>query len=352
MKTAVLLSGGVDSSVALSLLKQEGRDLRAFYLKIWLEDELSFLGECPWEEDLQYAHQVCDQQQVPLEIIPLQEDYRKLVVSQTISELKQGRTPSPDILCNKQIKFGAFINSIDPSFEQIASGHYAQTEVIGNLVWLKQAPDLIKDQTYFLSALKQEQIRKIIFPIGHLQKKTVRELAKQFNLANRARKDSQGICFLGKIKYPDFVKHHLGEQIGDIIDQRTGEKIGEHKGVWFHTLGQRKGLNLSGGPWYVSKKDLDNNLIFVTHGNIAKGEKIKKLSVGPVNWIATKPTDHHLQVKLRHGPHKSKAKIEYLDNEQVLVELETADSGAAPGQSVIFYQESYCLGGGVIQTIQ
>ncbi len=363
MNIAVLLSGGVDSSVALSLLKQQGsHSLKAFYLKIWLEEELSFLGDCPWEEDIKYVSEVCEQLNVPFEIISFQEKYKDLIIRETIRELKLGRTPSPDILCNERIKFGAFLDEISPFFDKVASGHYAQIEVKGEEVWLKQAPDLIKDQTYFLSALEQEQFKKIIFPIGHLQKEEVRALAQHFQLPNKLRKDSQGICFLGKIKYNDFVGHHLGKQTGDIIDIKSNKKLGEHNGFWFHTIGQRKGLNLSGGPWYVAQKNVDKNIIYVCHSKIAGGGGIKKLTAGPINWIAKKPYSNAqgsrkknelekiaLLAKLRHGPNKNEAQVTLKENNIVEVELEREDQGAAPGQSIIFYQENYCLGGGVIQ---
>ena len=358
MKIAVLLSGGVDSSVALSLLKQHSdHSLKAFYLKIWLEEELSFLGDCPWEDDLKYARAVCQQLKVPLEIISFQENYQNLIVDKTIRELKLGRTPSPDILCNQQIKFGAFLDAINPSFDKVASGHYAQTEIKENEVWLKQAPDPIKDQTYFLSALRQEQLKKIVFPIGHLQKREVRALAEKFRLPNKLRKDSQGICFLGKIKYNDFVRHHLGEQVGDIIDIETNKKLGEHRGFWFHTIGQRKGLSLSGGPWYIAKKDVNKNVIYVYHGKISINESVKKLIAGPINWIAKQIDDSiksktkHITVltKLRHGPNKLKAHVTLKKDKMVEVNLEQEDQGVAPGQSIVFYQGSRCLGGGVIQ---
>lgn len=356
MNIAILLSGGVDSSVALSLLKDSYKHLskasfKAFYLKIWLEDELSFLGSCPWEEDLYYVHQVCRQLDVPLEIISLQEEYRKLVVSEAISELKLGRTPSPDILCNQRIKFGAFVDAIPSYFDKIVSGHYAQIEEKKGGIWLKQSPDKIKDQTYFLSALNQEQLKKITFPIGHLDKKKVRDYAQKFDLPNRHRKDSQGICFLGKIKYNDFVKHHLGEKPGDIIDIHTNKKLGNHRGFWFHTTGQRKGLNLSGGPWYVAKKDVKSNIVYVSHGEINKGAKIKRLLIDPVNWITQTAVEKSmtLKVKLRHGPHKISAQVFLLENTVASVELEQNDSGAAPGQWIIFYRGEYCLGGGVIR---
>jgi len=218
MKVAVLFSGGVDSSVALRLLKDEGHDVTAFYLKIWLQDEFSFLGNCPWEEDLEFARAVCKQADVPLETINMQTEYWDSVVAYTISEIKEGRTPNPDMFCNRLIKFGQFINKIDNSFKKVASGHYAKIENVNEKFILKTSPDPIKDQTYFLAYLTQQQLSRALFPIGTYKKKQIRELAHSYDLPNMTRKDSQGICFLGKIKFADFIKHHLGEVEGDIID--------------------------------------------------------------------------------------------------------------------------------------
>src|SRR5688572_9149644 len=257
MKIAVLLSGGVDSSMALHLLKQSGQhELTAFYLKIWLEEELAFLGDCPWEDDLKYARAVCEQLGVPLRVVPLQTEYQDKVVSHTIAELKSGRTPSPDILCNQWVKFGLFFDKIDSNFDKIASGHYAQVEERDGRFYLKRSPDPVKDQTYFLSRLSQQQLSRILFPIGHLTKSELRQKAHEFNLPTMDRPDSQGICCLGKIKYPEFDRFHLDEKAGDIIDIETGKTLAAHQGVWFPTIGQRKGLGMGGGHWYVVKKDL------------------------------------------------------------------------------------------------
>ncbi|MCM8537991.1 MAG: tRNA 2-thiouridine(34) synthase MnmA [Lentisphaeraceae bacterium] len=350
MKIAVLLSGGVDSSVALRLLKDQGHDITAFYLKIWLEDELAFLGDCPWEEDMQFVQAICDEHDVPLKIIPLQKEYLDRVVSYVLAELKRGRTPSPDILCNERIKFGAFFDSIDDSFDKVASGHYAQVEQVDDRWCLKKAPDKVKDQTYFLSSLRQDQLARALFPIGHLEKKEVRELAEKYDLATKSRKDSQGICFLGKIKYRDFVKFHLGEKAGKMIEQETGKILGDHQGVWFYTIGQRQGLGLSGGPWYVTDRNLETNTLFVSlkEDQVKIAEAKKKFSASNVHWIWPRPDQTKFEVKLRHGPNMNIANIQYISDDKLAVELDKTDPGIASGQSVIFYDGDYCLGRAVI----
>ena len=350
MKIAVLLSGGVDSSVALNLVQQSGRhDITAFYLKIWLEDELAFLGDCPWEEDLKYARAVCEQAGVPLRVVPLQTEYQDKIVSHVVRELKAGRTPSPDILCNQWIKFGLFLDKIETDYDKIVSGHYAQIEERDGLFWLKRSPDERKDQTYFLSRLNQEQLRRLWFPIGHLRKTELRKVADQLNLPNRDRRDSQGICFLGKIKYPEFVRFHLGERIGDIINIATGEKLGEHKGVWFHTVGQRKGLGLGGGPFYVVKKDIEKNIVFVAHSDSYIDHGRKEFTVADAHWITCPPRTNQLTTKVRHSPHLEPCTIEPLENNRLHVRLAEVDQGIAAGQSAVFYDGDYCLGSAVIE---
>jgi tRNA-specific 2-thiouridylase len=348
MKIAVLLSGGVDSSVALNLLKEQGHDLTAFYLKIWLQDEFSFLGECPWEEDLSFAREVCTRAGVPLEVLPLQTEYWDTVVSYTIEEIKAGRTPNPDIFCNSLIKFGQFYDKIDKSFMKVASGHYASLLESDSKYHLSISPDPVKDQTYFLAYLTQEQLSRACFPLGAYNKKEVRDLAERFNLPNKDRRDSQGICFLGQIKFNEFIKHHLGELKGDIIDISSGKKIGRHNGYYFYTIGQRSGLGLSGGPWYVVKKDIKENIIYISHEDISRTYKDIFL-VTKFNWInGNKPADSHLKVKIRHGAKFFDCNLHFLEEDLAEVKISTPDQGIAPGQFAVFYKDDECLGGGVI----
>lgn len=349
MKIAVLVSGGVDSSVALHLLRGQGHEVEAFYLKIWLEDEMSFLGECPWEEDLSYVQKVCAQCCVKLNIVPLQKEYHKHVVNYTIDAVKNGLTPNPDMLCNREVKFGAFYEKYGKDFDKIASGHYAQIEEQEDeVVKLKRAPDPVKDQTYFLAMMSQEQLQKAIFPIGYMQKSEVRQYALDNKLASAKRKDSQGICFLGKISFADFVKEHLGVQKGKFIEKETGEELGEHDGFYFYTIGQRRGVDINGGPWYVCEKDVKKNIIYLTHGYTGNDQRRDKFDVKNINWIGDVPTKKDLQVKLRHGVNFHDCKIEINDENDAHVKLSSKDPGITPGQYAVFYDGQYCLGGGVI----
>lgn len=349
MKVAVLVSGGVDSSVALKLLKDQEYDVTAFYLKIWLEDELSFLGSCPWEEDLEYVRAVCKQNNVPLKILNLQKAYKEAIISYTIDEVKSGRTPNPDILCNNRIKFGLFLDQIDKEFDKVATGHYAQLEEQNGIFRLKKSPDPIKDQTYFLSYLKQEQLSRALFPIGNLTKTQVRELAKQYNLATKDRKDSQGLCFLGKIKFADFIKHHLGDRHGPLIEFETGIKLGEHSGYWYYTIGQRKGVGLSGGPWYVVSKDSKSNTVFISKNYYSQDKLRNAFLVDQINWISgCAPQKINLQLKIRHGNYLDESTIKTNNNGTLSVVLKNRDQGISPGQFVAFYDEDYCLGSGII----
>jgi tRNA-specific 2-thiouridylase len=348
MKIAVLVSGGVDSSVALRLLKDQGHELTAFYLKIWLEDELSYLGECPWQEDLSYVIAVCKQAGVPLEVVNFQKEYWDSVISYVLDEIKAGRTPNPDILCNKRVKFGAFLDYIGNRFDYVASGHYAQLRPKGDLVELVVAPDQIKDQTYFLSHLTQDQLKKVMFPIGHLTKPQVRVLARDYDLPNKDRKDSQGICFLGKIKFSDFIKHHCGVRPGDIVEYETGMTLGAHEGFFYYTIGQRQGLRLAGGPWYVVRKDHEANIVYVSRNYYTEDKQRDSCDISSVNWIMGQaPVRTDLMVKLRHGAQSYACTLQ-AHEKGYTIKLDGSDQGIASGQFAALYDGDVCLGSGVI----
>jgi len=344
-RVALLASGGVDSSVALALLKEQNYDVEAFYLKIWLEDELAFLGDCPWQEDLDYLEKVCKQLKVKLNIVPMQKEYFDNVVSYTINEVKNGRTPNPDVMCNNHIKFGLFLDKVPENFDYIASGHYAQTEKIGEFTYLKKAPDLIKDQTYFLANLNKDILPRILFPIGEYSKEEVRSLAEKFNLPNKDRRDSQGICFLGKLKFNEFLEHYLGKNIGNIVDIDTQETLGTHNGFFYHTIGQRKGLGLSGGPYYVVSKDQEQNIVYVSKNYFEKNKERKEFWIETPNLFGKELTEFKgLQVKIRHGEKLYNCS---LDKDKVTIDQN--DQGIAPGQFAVFYSSDLCIGAAKIK---
>lgn len=370
---AVLLSGGVDSSVALNLLKREGYDVTAFYLKIWLEDELAHLGQCPWEDDYRMCQAICAQAGVPLESISLQEQYKDRVVSYTIAEANRGRTPNPDIMCNSRVKFGCFYDAIEGrGFDYVASGHYAQlvSDEQTGLKRLLRALDPVKDQSYFLCALSQQQLRKVLFPIGHLQKAEVRQLAEEFDLPNKHRPDSQGLCFLGKVKFDEFLGAYLGERPGDIVDAATGENLGRHNGIWYHTVGQRKGIGkvlnpkaTSRGPWYVVSKNPARNIVYASNQYDEETFTAARTHVyiEDIHWISGEPPANVLDdgglfcagrfhLKVRHGPTLVEGSLLLTSCDAGNVALKEKDGGLAPGQFIVFYKEdsSECLGGGII----
>ena len=451
MNIAVLVSGGVDSSVALKLLKDEGHTITAFYLKIWLEDETAFLGECPWEEDLRYVRAVCEQLDVPLEVVPLQREYHDRVIAYALSEVRAGRTPNPDVMCNSFIKFGAFLEYADTRgkatdaygyFDKVATGHYARvaesarntehgTRNAGSdfsndprsafplrrsairdpRFTLRCAKDPVKDQTYFLSRLTQEQLSRALFPIGKYFKKEIRAIAKEWNLPTKDRPDSQGLCFLGKINYADFIRHHLGEQEGDIVNTETGEVIAKHKGHWFYTIGQRHGLDLSGGPWYVTGKDAGKNSVYISHRLKMPTVERDMFEVSDFRWLtpvkngkytrengeyllpplrladstpplgqglpplrladSTPPLGQGLPplrladstpplgqgrrdifVKIRHGAQRYACTVEFLDENRTRLRVRLLDAkerGITPGQFAVLYEDEVCLGSGVIE---
>ena len=279
MNIAALVSGGVDSSVVVHLLKEQGYTPDLFYIRIGMEAEDGYI-DCPAEEDIEITKYIARKYGLRFEEVNLHKEYWDNVVSYTIDSVRRGLTPNPDVMCNKLIKFGAFEQRCGKDYDRTATGHYAQIvsmdtgadEIAGlenvdrDTRFLATALDPVKDQTDFLSQLSYDQIKKLMFPIGHLMKADVRRIAHEAHLPSADRKDSQGICFLGKINYNDFLRRYLGEREGKIVELETGKILGTHKGYWFHTIGQRKGLFLGGGPWFVVKKDIDENVLYVSQG--------------------------------------------------------------------------------------
>jgi tRNA-specific 2-thiouridylase len=255
------------------------------------------------------------------------------------------------VLCNRRVKFGAFLDRLgaaDGPFDRVATGHYARLADERGRFRLLKGRDPVKDQTYFLFRLDQRQLARSLFPLGAYLKSEVRELARSFGLPNRDRKDSQGICFLGKIAYDDFVRGYLGERRGEIREVETGRRLGEHRGYWFHTIGQRRGLGLSGGPWYVVGKDPEANVLLVSHrADLARHER-GRFRLTEVHWIGEPPAEDRLEVKLRHSPSVAGCRVAALADGSLEVELDEDDPGVAPGQFAVLYDGEECLGGGMI----
>ncbi len=353
MNIAALVSGGVDSSVIVHQLKEAGYDPTIFYIRIGMEDKDGYI-DCPSEEDIEITTYIAKKYGCRFEIVSLHEEYWENVVSYTIDAVKRGLTPNPDMMCNKLIKFGCFEQKWGKDFDKIATGHYATITEIDGKTYLSTAADKVKDQTYFLGQVDYMQVSKLMFPIGHLLKREVRAIAAKEALPSALRKDSQGICFLGKINYNDFIKRYLGERPGKIIELETGNVIGKHHGYWFHTIGQRKGLGLSGGPWFVVKKDSRKNIIYVSNGYDPETQYGKTVNLQGFDFITEDPwgdfTDEkEITFKIRHTPEFTTGKLKKI-GDIYRIESDEKIQGIAAGQFGVIYdrEEKLCLGSGMI----
>jgi len=355
-KIAVLLSGGVDSSVVLYELVHQGLQPDCFYIKIGPEEEEEW--DCSSEEDLEMATAVSHKYGCRLEVIDCHREYWDQVTTYTINKVREGLTPNPDVMCNRLIKFGAFHEKRGHDYDLIATGHYAQTEEDGQLKWLCTSPDPVKDQTDFLAQIYDWQLQKALFPIGHMMKDEVRAIAEREHLAPAHRRDSQGICFLGKINYNEYIRRYLGEWPGDVVELETGKLIGHHKGHWFHTIGQRKGMGLGGGPWFVIKKDVQQNIIYVSHGYDPATAYCQDFYIKDFHAL-TLPLEQCLQlnahqstvnIKIRHTPDFFAASIEPVAEGRYLVHSSVPIHGVAPGQFCVLYDDRHhrCFGSGEI----
>lgn len=355
MRIAALISGGVDSAVAVHRLVEQGHDVYLFYIRIGRDDGSN---GCSAEEDIEMCTLIAARYGLPLDVVELHQEYWDHVMSYALDTVRQGLTPNPDMMCNLMIKFGFFEQRWGHEFDLTATGHYASTEfdADGNK-WLTTAVDPVKDQTDFLARITGEQLRHVIFPIGDLPKAEVREIARATRMPNASRKDSQGICFLGKINYNDFIRRHLGERTGPIVELETGRVLGTHHGFWFHTIGQRKGLGLSGGPWYVVKKDVENNVVYVSGGYDTERQYGRTLHIAETRFItldpwAGAPCDGvDIKFKNRHMPEFIPARLTRLDAPgEYVIQSERKVQGIAPGQFAVLYDSMghRCLGSGVI----
>ena len=389
-RVALLLSGGVDSAVVLHELVSQGVRPDCFYIKIGPTDDEGE-WDCSMEEDLEMATALCRRYGVTLEVVDCHRDYWDEVTRYTMESVREGRTPNPDVMCNRMIKFGAFDRKRGHEYDLIATGHYAQTEIDEDgLKWLTTSPDPVKDQTDFLAQLYDWQLKKALFPIGHMRKEEVRAIAEREHLVNAKRKDSQGICFLGKLNYNDYVRRYLGEKEGDVIDIETGKVLGKHKGHWFHTIGQRKGLGLGGGPWNVVKKDVEKNILYVVRGYEPIKAHRKEFVIKDFHWLTgRRPTPQPLPIregsdysqvgdtqverhttplphregqggesalpqdvtfKVRHTPDYFIGKAEDLGDGRYRMHADRWVQGVAPGQFCVVYDKDFhrCYGSGEI----
>ena len=368
-RIAVLLSGGVDSSVVLYELVRQGLKPDCFYIKILSPKGRSVAGngpeeqedwDCSSEEDLEMATAVCHKYGCQLEVIDCHKEYWEQVTTYTMEKVRQGLTPNPDVMCNRLIKFGAFDEKRGHEYDLIATGHYATTEIEEQGArdkgqeapkkWLCTSPDPVKDQTDFLAQIYDWQLKKALFPIGHMMKEEVREIAEREHLAPAHRRDSQGICFLGKINYNDYIRRYLGEQPGDVIELETGKRIGQHKGHWFHTIGQRKGMGFGGGPWFVVKKDIEQNIIYVSHGYDPQTAYKQDFPIHGFHSINGQMPPEQVTLKIRHTPEFLPARLESQGEGRYIVHADAPIHGVAPGQFCVIYDRQHhrCYGSGEI----
>lgn len=352
MNIATLISGGVDSSVVVHLLCEQGYKPDLFYIKIGM-DGVEYM-DCSAEEDIELSSAIARKYGLTLEVVDLHQDYWDNVAAYAIEKIRKGQTPNPDVMCNKLIKFGCFEQRVGRDYDKTATGHYATTLVRDGKVWLGTAKDPLKDQTDFLAQIDYLQVSKLMFPIGGMMKHEVREVALQAGLPSAKRKDSQGICFLGKIDYNDFVRRFLGEKEGAIIELETGKKIGTHRGYWFHTIGQRKGLGLSGGPWFVIKKDVQDNVIYVSRGYEVETQYGYEFRMPDFHFITDNPWsdsewETEITFKIRHTPEFTKGKLLREDAGYRIVSAEKLQ-GIASGQFGVVYDADarICIGSGEI----
>jgi tRNA-specific 2-thiouridylase len=352
------MSGGVDSSVAALLLKEQGHHVEGVFMKNWEEDDTATY--CPASTDMADAQAVCDQLGIELHRVNFATEYWERVFSYFLSEYKAGRTPNPDILCNKEIKFKAFLDyAKQRGADYIATGHYARTAIQQGQYQLLKGLDPAKDQSYFLYLLDQSQLGHSLFPLGELTKQTVRQAAQKANFKNHAKKDSTGICFIGERNFKAFLSEYLPAQPGPIVTSE-GKLIGDHAGLIFYTLGQRQGLGIGGEkntsttPWYVIAKDKVRNTLVVAQGQNNPLLYADSLYTHQVHWINGPPATfpYSAYAKTRYRQADQACIIHFIDKEHYQVNFIEAQRAITPGQSIVFYQGTVCLGGGIITSMK
>jgi tRNA-specific 2-thiouridylase len=367
MKVFVAMSGGVDSSVAAARLKQAGYEVTGVFIKIWMPE----LSACDWREERRDAMRVAARIGIPLVTFDLSADYKKLVIDYLLKEYRAGRTPNPDVMCNKEIKFGIFYReALKRGADFVATGHYAQIRrgsdrlahgqrgefADRSLPRLLTSADKNKDQTYFLWTLTPEILAHTLFPIGEYKKPAVRKLAAKFGLMNAEKPDSQGLCFLGQINFKDFLAQHLPKKIGKVLDE-AGKEIGEHNGAHLYTIGERHGFRVTAqtsktAPLYIIAKDIKKNILIVSAEPATSQSARREIILNSVNWIGTVPPTPNkiIKARIRYRAPLVSCRVKSLSDDRVRVTFTKPLFGATPGQSCVFYDSLglTCLGGGVI----
>nr|WP_127579620.1 tRNA 2-thiouridine(34) synthase MnmA [Paenibacillus koleovorans] len=359
IRVVVGMSGGVDSSVTALLLKQQGYDVIGIFMKNW--DDTDEFGHCTAEEDAEDVRRVCAQIGIPFYTVNFEKEYMDKVFSYFLDEYRKGRTPNPDVMCNREIKFGEFLNkALALGADYMATGHYARVEPIDGQYRLLRGVDAGKDQTYFLNALNQQQLSKAMFPIGHLPKPEVRRMAQEAGLATAAKKDSTGVCFIGERNFKEFLSSYLPAKPGEM---RTldGTVKGTHDGLMYYTLGQRGGLGIggsgSGEPWFVAGKDLERNILYVVQGEKHPSLYSVGLEATDLNWISpsrpeTGAAAFRCTAKFRYRQPDQGVRIRFTGDSTCEVIFDEPQKAVTPGQAVVFYDGDVCLGGAIIDKVK
>lgn len=351
------MSGGVDSSVAALLLQEQGYDIEGAYMKNWInEDEI--LGDCPWQQDIEDAAAVADKLGIPFRVVNLMKDYRTRIVDYLLDGYQSGITPNPDVMCNREIKFGVFLDyALENGFDRVATGHYARLEERPSGNSILEGVDKNKDQTYFLALMKSLQVSRALFPIGDLKKPEIRELAQKSDLPNANKKDSQGICFIGNIKMQDFLREYVPDKPGPIFRAEDDTLLGEHKGLHYFTIGQRKGIGIPSNTdhqnYVVVGKDQDRNALLISFeshqapGLYSSGCKISNLSfIGP-----TLDTESNIEAKVRYRDPRVSIKYSPTSDDTVEITFDDPQRALALGQVIALYDGERLLGGGIYSRI-
>lgn len=351
------MSGGVDSSVSAALLKNQGYEVIGVFIKVWSPEWLP----CDWKEERRDAMRCAAILEIPLLTLNLEKEYKEEVVDYMIREYKAGRVPNPDVMCNRSVKFGGFFNeAMKMGADYVATGHYAKVvespkSIKSKVFRLLKGKDKNKDQSYFLWTLKQEQLSKTLFPVGHLKKDEVRRLAEKFGLPTATKKDSQGLCFLGKIDVKDFLKRYIKVKSGKVINEK-GKVVGTHDGAVFYTLGERHGFSIENKkpddePYFIVGKDIKKNTLVVSHDKTFGDSARKKIEIGGLNWTSgTPPLKNKIySARIRYREDLKKCEIKKTSPKRATVIFDEPEESVAAGQSLVLYDGEVCLGGGVIE---